>query len=216
MNDHEIIERTIAFAKQRMQRVPSSHGWDHVERVMATAEHIAKTEPEADSFIVAVAAALHDIARADQDDSGGLICHAEEGERIARAFLGDLGLDETRIGRICECILSHRFRNDHLPRSIEARILYDADKLDSIGAVGIGRAFLFSGEVGARLHDAEVDTSPTAAYGPADTAYREFIVKLRFIKEQMLTAEGKRLAEERHRFMELFFERLIEETGCRA
>jgi uncharacterized protein len=94
---------------------------------------------------------------------------------------------------------------------MEARILYDADKLDSIGAVGIGRAFLFAGEVGAKLHNPEVELRATLPYTEEDTAYREFRLKLSRIKDRMLTAEGKRIAEDRHAFMEGFFERFRQE-----
>ncbi len=91
-------------------------------------------------------------------------------------------------------------------------MLYDADKLDSIGAIGIGRAFLFSGEVSAKLHNPDIDIESTLAYSEEDTAYREFIKKLQFIREKMLTASGKKLAEGRHEFMNLFFNRLKDES----
>jgi uncharacterized protein len=214
MNQHEqhIIDIAITFAKERMSRLHSSHGWDHVERVIHTAEKIAATEKDADQFIVTVAAILHDIARIDEVDSTGNNCHAERGSRMAYDFLTANGLAVERADRIRLCILSHRYRNDHAPDSIEAKILYDADKLDSIGAVGIGRAFLFSGEVGARLHNSDKDVNLTKAYSKEDTAYREYIVKLRFIRDNMLTAEGKRMADERDRFMVKFFDRLQEEV----
>jgi uncharacterized protein len=97
--------------------------------------------------------------------------------------------------------------------TLEAKILYDADKLDSIGAVGIGRAFLFAGQMGAKLHnDRDVDILDCKPYSKEDTAYREFKFKMSKIKDRMLTLEGRRLAEERHVFMEVFFERLEKET----
>ena len=214
MNQQEqrIIDLAITFAMDRMSRLHSSHGWDHVERVRRTAEKIAATEKDADLFIVEASAILHDIARIDEVDSTGNDCHAEKGSRMAYDFLTANGLDEVRADRIRLCILSHRYRNDHIPDTIEAKILYDADKLDSIGAVGIGRAFLFSGEVGARLHNPDIDVNLTRAYSKEDTAYREYMIKMRFIRDKMLTAEGRRLAEERHRYMAQFFERLQDEV----
>lgn len=215
MNQQElhIIETAMAYAQKRMSRLHSSHGWDHVERVVRLADKIAATEQTADIFIVKTAAILHDIARPDEVDSTGKNCHAEHGSRMAHEFLLTLDLDPARADLIRQCILCHRYRNDHVPLSIEAKILYDADKLDSIGAVGIGRAFLFSGEVGARLHNPDIDINLTEAYGKEDTAYREYMVKLRFIHERMLTAEGKRMAEERHCYMVAFFERLQDEVN---
>lgn len=210
--EQRIIDLAIAFAKARMSRLHSSHGWDHVERVRRTAEKIAVTEKDADLFIVEASAILHDVARIDEVDSTGNDCHAEKGSRMAYDFLTANGLDEVRADRIRLCILSHRYRNEHVPDSIEAKILYDADKLDSIGAVGIGRAFLFSGEVGARLHNPDIDINLTRAYSKEDTAYREYMIKMRFIRDKMLTAEGRRLAEERHRYMAQFFERLQDEV----
>lgn len=207
-----ILESAAAFGRERMARLHSSHGWDHVERVALLSEQIAATEPVADRFILRVSVLLHDIARIDEAESGGTICHAERGSALAFEYLGGLGLDRERAGLVRDSILTHRFRNDHVPATIEAKILYDADKLDSIGAVGIGRAFLFSGEVGARLHNPDIDVLLTEAYGKEDTAYREYMVKLRFISGRMLTAEGRRRAESRHRFMEEFFGRLHDEV----
>ncbi len=214
MNQQEmhIIDAASTFAKERMSRLHSSHGWDHVERVVSLAEKIAASEETADLFILKTAAILHDIARIDEVDSTGKNCHAERGSHMAYDFLVSIGLDALRADLIRECILTHRYRNDHQPGSIEARILYDADKLDSIGAVGIGRAFLFSGEVGARLHNPDIDINLTEAYGKEDTAYREYMVKLRYIRDKMMTARGRRLADDRHQFMADFFKRLQDEV----
>ncbi len=199
-----------------MKDIPGSHGWDHVERVLSLCHRIVRHEPEADPFIVEAAALLHDIARADEDRSCGRICHAEMGCTMAYEFLRDRGLDVDRALHISECILTHRFRNTLVPSTSEARVLYDADKLDSIGAVGIGRAFLFSGEIGARLHVMDGDVTRSSSYSTEDTAHREFMVKLRYVKDHMLTDEGKRIASERHVFMEHFFRQLLEEiTGVR-
>ncbi len=95
--------------------------------------------------------------------------------------------------------------------------VFDADKLDSIGAIGIGRAFLFAGQVGAKLHNTETDITTSSPYTVEDTAYREFMVKLCRVKERMITPLGRQLAEERHDFMSVFFARLeIEINGGAA
>ena len=207
-----VMEKSRTFAMRRMKKLHSSHGWNHVERVINIADKITENEPGADHFIVLVSAILHDIARPEEDRSNGKKCHASLGSKIALDFLLDLGLDRNRSEHISECILTHRFRNNNKPESLEAKILYDSDKIDSIGAVGIGRAFLFSGEIGARLHNSKIDIESTEAYTDEDTAYREFMVKLRKVKDTMLTAEGKRMAGERHSFMELFFDRFHNEV----
>jgi uncharacterized protein len=94
---------------------------------------------------------------------------------------------------------------------LEEQIIYDADKLDSIGAVGIGRAFHFAGREGAKLHNSAEAALNSAAYSREDSAYREYLVKLRHIPERMLTVAGRELAIERAAFMDQFFQRLNHE-----
>ncbi len=206
------IARIREIARGLMAGDASSHGWDHVERVWRLCRRIG-TEEGADLEILLPAACLHDIGRPEEKASGGRLCHARLGADKARGILEGEGYEREVVERIVHCIASHRFRgNGEGPASLEARVLFDADKLDAIGAVGIGRAFLFAGEVGARLHNPEVDIASTRAYTSEDTAYREFVVKLRKVKDRMLTVTGRRLAEDRHRFMTAFFERLTEEV----
>ncbi|RPJ79091.1 MAG: hypothetical protein EHJ94_08535 [Deltaproteobacteria bacterium] len=102
-----------------------------------------------------------------------------------------------------------------MPETIEAKVLFDADKLDAIGAVGIARAYLFAGELGARLHNTDNNIQNTKPYSKEDTGYREYIKKLCKIKDRVLTAEGHRMAEKRHDFMVHFFDRFIEEYNGR-
>lgn len=198
-------------AKSYFSNVKGSHGWDHTERVYNLCMRIGKKE-NADIEILKLAASLHDIGREHQDKSNGEICHAEKGASLARELLEKHNLDNEKINKIIHCIESHRFRGKKVPQSKEAKILFDADNLDSIGAVGVGRAFLFAGEIGAKLHNKDVDIEKTKPYTKEDTAYREFIVKLKKVKDRMLTEEGKRIAEERHKFMVDFFDRLNNEV----
>jgi len=172
--------------------------------------HIGKKE-NANLEIIELASLLHDIAREEQNKSKGLICHAEKGAIFAREILEKYNFNKEKIDSICHCIERHRFRKGEAPESLEAKILFDADKLDSIGAVGLGRAFQFAGEVGAKLHNSSVDIEKTKEYSEDDTAYREFSVKLKKIKDSMFTSEGKRIAEGRHNFMISFFDRLEKE-----
>jgi len=206
-----IIEKIKTIALTYFHDSRGSHDWEHSERVMNLALHIAKSE-NANLQIVQIAAILHDIGRETQDKSSGKICHADEGARLAVEILKDFDLPKEDKTNIVHCIQTHRFRNAHEPETIEAKALFDADKLDSIGAVGIGRAFLFSGEIGAKLHNYNVDISQTKAYTKEDTAYREFIVKLSKVKDRLLTEEGKRMAKGRHDFMVQFFDRMNREA----
>ena len=206
-----LIERISDIARSHFESARSSHRWDHTQRVCRMALHLGEQEG-ADRDIVALAALLHDIGRTEEDRSQGRIRHAERGADMARKILAGEGLEDNKIGKIVHCIATHRFRDNKQPETPEAKVLFDADKLDSIGAVGIARAFLFAGEVGAMLHDKNVDPENSDPYSEEDTAYREYLVKLRYIKDQMLTRSGLELAKERHRFMTDFFERLNREV----
>jgi uncharacterized protein len=200
------LEDIVEYAKECFAAALGSHDWDHTERVYRLCMHIGQVE-DADLQVLAVAAHLHDVGRSDEDESKGKICHAEKGAQIAKTLLVNYPLSDEKKQNIVHCIRSHRFRGNTPPETLEARTLFDADKLDSIGAIGIGRAFLFAGEVGAKLHNPEADLYTTRAYTEEDTGYREFRLKLSKIRDRMLTSEGKRLAQERHAFMESFFER---------
>lgn len=211
MNETDkLMENIIKEAKTFFSNTRGSHDWEHTERVYNLCIQIGKKE-NADFEILKPAAILHDIGREYEDKSNGEICHAEKGAVLARELLKKYNLEKEKIDKIIHCIESHRFRGNKVPVSKEAKILFDSDKLDSIGAVGIGRAFLFAGEVGAKLHNRDVDIERTKPYTKEDTAYREFILKLKKIKDRMLTTEGKKIAEERHDFMVNFFDRLNKE-----
>lgn len=205
----------IDFIKEEVKKIfansRGSHDWEHTERVLKLSLRIAEAEC-ADKEIVSFASLLHDIGRSAEFDSAGKVCHAEKGAEMAVDILKKCGLNSGEIDKIVHCIETHRFRNKKIPLSIEAKVLYDADKLDSIGAVGIGRAFLFAGEVGARLHDKNVDIEKTKAYSRDDTAYREYMVKLRYIKDSILTGEGRRIAKKRNKYMKKFFKRINKEV----
>ncbi len=188
-----------------------SHDWDHTERVTRLCLRIGRRE-KADLGILKLAAILHDIGREEEDRSHGRVCHGRSGAALAEGVLKRHGCDAATIGAVVHCIRTHRFRRGGDPRTLEARVLFDADKLDSIGAVGIGRAFLFAGEIGARLHDQAIDVARTKPYSREDTAYREYLVKLSRVKDRMTTREGRRIAAGRHRFMVAFFARLNKET----
>ena len=204
------IDDIKAFAMKCFTNSRGSHDWEHTERVYNLCMHIGEVEG-AHMEVLKIAAYLHDVGRLYQDESNGTICHAEKGVEMASALLDDYPVSGEQKENIIHCIRSHRFRGNCHPETLEAKILFDADKLDSIGAIGIGRAFQFAGEVGAKFHNPYVNPEDTEPYTEEDTGYREFRVKLSRIKNRMITAEGRRMAMERHRFMEMFFERFLGE-----
>jgi uncharacterized protein len=205
------FEKVKREAEKILKKGKGSHDLEHTERVLKLAVRIGKKE-KADLEIIRLAAALHDIARSIEDKSGGKTDHALRGAKMAARILKKHGYPARKIPAVCHCIKAHRFRGALRPRTLEAKCLFDADKLDSIGAVGIGRAFLFAGEVGAKLHNKGVDLSKTKPYTREDTAYREFIVKLRHVRERVTTKEGRRLAKGRHLYMCGFFNRIDKEV----
>jgi uncharacterized protein len=178
----------------------STHDFDHVLRVYHLAERIGQAEG-ADMAVLRTATLLHDIARPDQD-AGRISDHAAEGARRAREILADEPSEF--VEAVAHAIEAHRFRVNRPPKTLEAKILYDADKLDAIGAVGIARAFAYGAHRGRRLWAA-----PDA---DEHTAMKEFAVKLSKIKGTLLTESARAIAEERHAFMVEFFERMAAEV----
>ena len=211
----EVLQRIRTTAERHFSTAPGSHDWDHSLRVHRLCRKIGPIEG-ADMLVLEAAAYLHDIGRSLQDKSRGSVCHADEGAQMAARLLADLSLADRRKANIVESIRTHRFRDDHRPVSIEAQVLFDADKLDAIGAVGVARAYQFAGELGACLHNPNISVEETRPYSKNDTGYREYRVKLSKIVDRMLTREGKRLAEQRDAFMAAFFKRFLDEYEGRC
>ena len=208
------ISEIMEIVEMRMNKVRGSHDLEHTKRVYTMAVKLAKKE-KADLNIVKLSAILHDIARHKEDLSKGRLCHAKVGAETARKILNKAGFKIKVINDVCHCIRTHRFRDNYMPETIEAKVLFDADKLDSIGAIGIGRAFLFAGEVGAALNNKALDIAKTKPYTEEDTAHREYMVKLRYIKDKLFTKTGKKMASDRHSFMKTFFKRFALECASK-
>ena len=194
------------FAENRFKQAKGSHGWDHTQRVVRLCSHIGAFE-KADMDILLCAAYLHDIGRTVNNES---VCHGKTGAEMAEPVICSL-FSKQKKDNILHCIRSHRFRGNSTPCSNEAKVLFDADKIDAIGAVGIARAYLFAGEIGSMLHNPNHDISNARSYTVEDTGFLEYNVKLIKIKDRMLTVTGKELACDRHQFMEQFFKRFISE-----
>jgi uncharacterized protein len=207
------MERLTEAVRARLADAPACHDVDHTFRVLHHARLIAAREPTAEVSVVTAAALLHDIGRPEEMSCQGAICHAELGAGLAPAILRECGFtDEAFVAHVVACVRSHRFRGGTAPATLEAKIVYDADKLDSIGAIGIGRAFHFAGRIGARVHNREAEAVAGASYGREDSAYREYLVKLRRVPECLLTASGRDLAAARAERMTRFFADLNEEA----
>ena len=210
----EIYNRIFAETEDRFRQSDGCHDFDHTLRVIANAMRLCDAMPDADRETVRFAALLHDIARAEE--TGRASDHALRGAEETPEILRAAGMrDEEQIRRIADAVRTHRFRDDASPATPEARIVFDADKLDSLGAVGIGRAFLFAGKSGARLHNRKSEALASPEYSREDTAYREYLVKLRKLPGMVYTAAARAEALKRAKFMEQFFEMLNLETGMK-
>ena len=215
MCDVDWVNNFAELAKQvrrHLEAAPGCHDFDHTQRVLRNAELRLPEWADADVQVVRFASLLHDIARPEELAMKGEICHAALGAKLAAQLLRRYDLPEAFVCAVADAVEHHRYRSSSPPTTVEARIVYDADKLDSLGATGVGRAFLFAGRVGARLHNTSEEAFDGEAYGREDTAYREFLVKLRYLPSQMLTTPGRRLAAERLKVMEAFFEQLNREV----
>jgi uncharacterized protein len=203
-------------AQRYYEEHDSAHGFDHVLRVWRLARRIGREEG-ADMQILQAAVLLHDVGRAEQMRTGA--CHAAVGARRAREILE--GHPRERVERVAQAIAEHRFRGSRGPSSLEARVLYDADKLDAIGAIGVARAYAIAGATGqhlwASVSPEYANRPPTEGEGDLvsgmHTPVHEFRFKLIKLKERMFTSAGQTLAEERHRYMLGFFERLEGEVA---
>ena len=212
-------ENLVPQVEERVRELltasPACHDWDHTQRVRSLAMRLAAAEG-ADTLIVEVAALLHDIGRPAELADQGHTCHAALGGHLARNVLHDLRVPAgTFVDAVADCVRCHRHRRRDAgasPATIEAKVVYDADKLDSMGAIGIGRSFHFAGRIGARVHNTATEALADQSYGREDSAYREYLVKLRFLKDRMMTPAGARMAEHRHRVMEDFFAELDREV----
>lgn len=196
----------------------SAHNLDHVFRVYNLCLLIAKFEEDVDLEILIPAALLHDIARVEESqDKTGEIDHAILGSVIAEDILRDLEYEEDKIEKIKHCIIAHRFRTGNEPNSIEAKILFDSDKLDVIGAIGIARTFMLAGQFGQRLTVNEslndylkCNTVENGRLKDVSkhTPFIEYEVKFKKIPDKLYTNKAKEIGKERLKFMNEYFNRL--------
>ena len=199
---------------------PSSdpvHGFDHVLRVYHLAERLAQAEG-ADLEIVRAAVLLHDAGRGSESVAGNRSRsdHHTVSADFAQKVLDAEGWSSDRIKAVQHCIRAHRFRDDsERPETREAKVVFDADKLDAIGAIGVARAVAYAAQNGqpafVRPSDRFLETGEREP-GEPHSAYHENLFKLTRLLELMYTVSGREIAEERHRYMVAFFERLIAEV----
>ena len=200
-----IVDATIIFVKQQLEGAEAGHDWFHIERVYRNALRIAEHE-NCHREVVQLAALLHDIA--DSKFHGG---DESIGPKTARTFLESQHTDEATIDHVVKIIENISFKGGKTDRtfsSLELDIVQDADRLDAIGAIGIARTFNYGGFKNRPLYDPAIApnlhmTKEEYKASQAPTL-NHFYEKLLLLKDRMNTATGKKMAEDRHRFMEVF------------
>lgn len=191
----------------------SAHDAEHIYRVLYYAMEIAKGEENVDYDVLITASLLHDIGRMDQFRDPSL-CHAQVGAKKAADYLLAQGFSVEFVQRVHHCILTHRFRKENQPQSIEAKILFDADKLDVTGAVGIARTLMYRSEQEEPLYTKRPDGSISDVTGDENPSFcREYKFKLEKLYDRFLTKGGWEMAQSRQKIARDYYESLLREVN---
>lgn len=216
MDQKQVLESAAAFVRDHLAGDSSGHDWWHVERVCNTALRIARVEG-ADLFVVELAALLHDVD--DWKFAGG--DHAA-GPRAARTWMESQQLDAATIDHVCRIIGELSFKGAGVATpmsSLEGQCVQDADRLDALGAIGIGRTFAYGGHKGQMMHDPNLPPVPHDSFEAykhnVGTTINHFYEKLLLLADRMNTAAARRLAAGRHAYMEQFLEQFLAEWDGR-
>ncbi|HLO53439.1 MAG TPA: HD domain-containing protein [Saprospiraceae bacterium] len=215
MDTPNIIDNIKNIVKQKLENAEAGHDWFHVERVYKMAVKIASTESNIDMSVIEYAALLHDIADSKFHDGDETI-----GPALARDILEELGVSIEKIEHTVKIIENISFKGGHSFSdfvSKELDIVRDADRLDAIGAIGVARAFNYGGFKGRKLYDPEIspnlNMTKEAYKNSIAPTINHFYEKLLLLKDKMKTKEGKRIAQERHAFLELYLSQFMSEVN---
>jgi len=224
MSKKNKFQKIKEIAERKMKGVSPSHDFSHVMRVYNLCLLIAKTEKNVDLEVLKISAFLHDIGRRKEDlDKTGKINHAILSAEMAGKILEDLGYSKEKIEKIKHCIITHRFKGNIRPKTIEAKILSDADKLDVSGAIGIVRSSCWIGENNAKIYS-KIPLSKYIRENLVEGRIKdkskhalniEYEIKLKHIQRRLFTKKAKEIAKERTEFMKQFFNRLEKEIKGR-
>ena len=205
------IKQAEVYTRPIYERDHSGHDWDHIQRVRKTALFLCQENPKADKAAIELIALLHDIGDPKIHNS------SELGKKALQLAIDHLSLNSESKQELRDAIHSISFNGGHekkLP-SIEASYVRDADRLDAMGAIGVARAFVYSGHKGTKMFDDQSSfrTAMTEAEYrlQPSTPIHHFYEKLFKLKDLMVTEEGKKLAQERHQFMEAFVSQFLKE-----
>lgn len=190
----------------------SAHDKEHIYRVLYVALDIACREDNIDMDVLTAACLLHDIGREEQSRNPE-ICHAEAGSKMAYDFLILNGWVPDKAGHVKACILSHRYRNDAKPQSMEAKILFDADKIDASGTLGIARTLIYKGQVSDPLYTVdEMGNVLDGSSNEPSSFFHEYKFKLEKVYDTLYTKRGKEIANKRRDSAAAFYSSLLVEA----
>ena len=191
----------------------AAHDREHIYRVLYNAVDIVSYEKGVDLDVLVAACLLHDVGRREQF-ADPKVCHAEVGAEKAYDFLMGHGFTEGFAAHVRDCVLTHRFRKARPPESLEAKILFDADKLDAVGTMGIARTLNYKGQVGDPLYNMGPDGIPSDGTGDTvNSFFHEYKFKMERLYDGFYTKRGRELAATRKKAAEEFYKALLEE--CR-
>ncbi|MGE0760595.1 MAG: HD domain-containing protein [Pirellulaceae bacterium] len=214
MDASQLVAATADYIRERMAHDASGHDWWHVHRVWQMARQLASGEP-VDMLVVELAALLHDIA--DWKFHGG---DETAGPRAARLWLASQSADEPIIDHVCTIIADLSFKGARVAtptRTLEGAIVQDADRLDAMGAIGIARAFTYGGFRGRPLYDPacppQLHDSFAAYQKKSGPTINHFYEKLLLLRDRLNTPAARRMAAERHAYLEGFLRQFFAEWG---
>lgn len=201
----EVFEKIESYMKQNCGE--AVHDEEHIYRVLYNALDIAKHEKTVDLDVLVTACLLHDIGRPAQLKDAS-IDHAEYGSRMAFSWLMYNGFEKDFSTKVAECILCHRYRGSNIPKTIEAKILYDADKIDAAGLIGIARTLVYKGVINEPIYTTKDRNVQNGIEQTTQSFFTEFVHKLSRVYDKMTTARGKEIAFERKHEAECFYNNL--------
>jgi len=211
MNQKDIIQKTSEYIKQEFGDDTSGHDWWHIYRVWKNATTICRHE-KADTFVVELAALLHDLDDWKFNES------KDETPLRAKTWMEQCNVEPGVIEQVCEIITNISYKGANVEnkmKSIEGFIVQDADRLDAIGAIGIGRAFAYGGYKNRPLYDPETPNQMHVSFeeyrNSKSATINHFYEKLLLLKDMMNTATAKRIAEQRHKIMLNFLDQFMNE-----
>lgn len=212
MENENLIQNTITFVKLQLANAEGGHDWFHIERVYKNTLLLAKNE-NCNLLVCELAALLHDIADSKFHNGDESI-----GPETARNFLEKENVSHEIIEHVIQIIENISFKGGNFEKkfnSIELQVVQDADRLDAIGAIGIARTFNYGGFKNRTIYNPEIKPNLTMskeAYKKSEApTINHFYEKLLLLKDKMNTKTGKKIAEERHLFMENFLEQFYSE-----